>query len=81
MKSYKQTRRNVVEMLEALKEVEVDIEQLKYYAVSGDDRDTSLFEAVRDLFDDTFSFELECEEKRDQAEMYLDDLKFEREMK
>lgn len=74
-------RRSLCDMIVELELNGCKISDLLAYTINREnDNETTLFEAVRDLFDDVFAKELEEENRDAIEEMYRDDERFEREM-
>ena len=75
-------RRSLCDMIAELELNGCKISDLLSYTTNKEnDKETTLFEAVRDLFDDTFTKELEAEEREAIEESCREDERFEQKYK
>lgn len=63
--SLQNTRRDIKQMLKLMQETGFELVDLAKYCISTDDKETTLFDAVRDAFDDWFEDDLAEEAKTD----------------
>jgi enamine deaminase RidA (YjgF/YER057c/UK114 family) len=79
--SYYKARSDIGEMLTRLEDAGMKVSELTKYIISFDDKETTVFSAVRDAYDDYFEDELKEEAEYEDEQWALVDEAFEEAVK